>query len=274
MGEMTMLFEPDAKPMQPDDLAALRQAARSLEQTTWAGRLANLAGRQIELAGHLVPERAAQLVSSATQTALQVTMRAALMTLRTRYAPAAPRFHKTLVAASGAAGGAFGLLSLPIELPISTTIMLRSIAEIARAEGEDLSQPEAALNLLEVFALGARQSGQDLSESGYFAVRAVLARTVTEAARYIFEKSAVDEAAPVLVRLIASIAGRFGMVVSQKLAAQSIPVIGAVGGAAVNLAFMDHFQDVARGHFTIRRLERAYGVDAVRQEYERVRQSQ
>jgi hypothetical protein len=274
MGEMTMLFEPDAKPMQPDDLAALRQAVRSLEQTTWAGRLANLAGRQIELAGHLVPERAAQLISSATQTALQVTMRAALMTLSTRYAPAAPRFHKTLVAASGAAGGAFGLLSLPIELPISTTIMLRSIAEIARAEGEDLSQPEAALNLLEVFALGARQSGQDLSESGYFAVRAVLARTVTEAARYIVEKSAVDEAAPVLVRLIASIAGRFGMVVSQKLAAQSIPVIGAVGGAAVNLAFMDHFQDVARGHFTIRRLERAYGVDAVRQEYEQVRQSQ
>jgi hypothetical protein len=268
-----MLFEADAKPMQSEDLVALRQAVRSLEQTTWAGRLANLAGRQIEFAGHLIPARAAQLISSATQTALQVTMRAALKTLGPRYAPAAPRLHKTLVAASGAAGGAFGLLSLPIELPISTTIMLRSIAEIAREEGEDLSQPEAALNLLEVFALGARQSGQDLSESGYFAVRAVLARTVTEAARYLVEKSVVDEAAPVLVRLVALVASRFGMVVSQKLAAQSIPVIGAVGGAAVNIAFMDHFQDVARGHFAVRRLERTYGVDPVRREYERVRQS-
>jgi hypothetical protein len=267
-----MLFEQDTKSMQPDDIAALRQAVHSLEQMTWASRLANLAGRQIELAGRLIPERAAQLISQATQTALQVTMRAALMTLSPRYAPAAPRLHKTLVAASGAAGGAFGMLGLPVELPISTTIMLRSIAEIARAEGEDLSQPEAAFNLIEVFALGARQPGQDLAESGYFAVRALLARTVTEAARYIVEKSAADEAAPVLVRLIAIIAGRFGLVVSQKLAAQSIPVIGAVGGAAVNLAFMDHFQDVARGHFTIRRLERNYGVDLVRREYERIRQ--
>jgi hypothetical protein len=32
--------------------------------------------------------------------------------------------------------------------------MLRSIADIARSEGEDLSDPEAALSCVEVFALG------------------------------------------------------------------------------------------------------------------------
>jgi hypothetical protein len=37
------------------------------------------------------------------------------------------------------------------------------------------------------------------------------------------------------------------------------PVVGAVGGAAVNLIFMNHFQRIAEGHFTIRRLERIYG---------------
>ena len=46
----------------------------------------------------------------------------------------------------------------------------------------------------------------------------------------------------------------------------------ALGGAAVNYAFIDHFQDVARGHFAIRRLERTYGKDIVRAEYDRARE--
>ncbi|MDH3252238.1 MAG: EcsC family protein, partial [Ignavibacteria bacterium] len=40
----------------------------------------------------------------------------------------------------------------------------------------------------------------------------------------------------------------------------------------INLVFMSHFQDMARGHFTIRRLERSYGENLVRQEYERLRE--
>jgi hypothetical protein len=37
--------------------------------------------------------------------------------------------------------------------------------------------------------------------------------------------------------------------------------------STVNYAFMEHFQDVARGHFTVRRLERVYGKERVRAEY-------
>ena len=72
-----------------------------------------------------------------------------------------------------------------------------------------------------------------------------------------------------LARLIAQISARFEVVVTQKAAAQAIPVIGALGGAAVNYAFVEHFQTVARGHFTVRRLERCYGEDLVRTHYER-----
>ena len=64
-------------------------------------------------------------------------------------------------------------------------------------------------------------------------------------------------------------ASRFGVMVTQKLAAQAVPVIGALGGAAVNYAFIDHFQEVARAHFVVRRLERRYGKSAVRTAYER-----
>ena len=70
---------------------------------------------------------------------------------------------------------------------------------------------------------------------------------------------------------VTQIAGRFGVVVSQKVAAQALPLVGALGGAAVNYAFIDHFQDVARGHFAIRRMERTYGKEIVHAEYERVR---
>jgi hypothetical protein len=73
------------------------------------------------------------------------------------------------------------------------------------------------------------------------------------------------------VRLLTQVASRFGLVVTQKAAAQTIPVIGALGGAAINYAFIDHFQSVARGHFTVRRLERKYGRDIVFAAYERIR---
>src|SRR5262249_18420169 len=141
--------------------------------------------------------------------------------------------HKALATASGAAGGAFGLVALPVELPVSTVVMLRSIADIARSEGEDLSDPETALACLQVFALGGRAGSDDAAESGYFAARAMLAKSVTEAARFIAERGVVSEGAPVLVRFIALVASRFGVVVTQKVAAQSVPVIGALGGAAV-----------------------------------------
>lgn len=93
---------------------------------------------------------------------------------------------------------------------------------------------------------------------------------MTQAARFIAERGVIEEGSPILVRFITQVASRFGVVVTQKAAAQAVPVIGALGGATVNYAFIEHFQDVARGHFTVRRLERAYGKDLVRREYERL----
>ena len=180
--------------------------------------------------------------------------------------------HKAMVAASGALGGVLGLTTLAIELPVSTTIMLRAIAQIAREEGEDLADPEAALACVQVFALGGgRAPAANLAESGYFAVRGVMARTLSEAVRYAGQRGLAGESAPALVRYAAQVASRFGIVVSQKVAAQAVPVIGALGGAAVNTAFMDHFQAIARAHFTVRRLERAHGREAVHAAYERER---
>jgi hypothetical protein len=99
----------------------------------------------------------------------------------------------------------------------------------------------------------------------------MLARGLVEIADFAIDKGAISESAPFLVRFLTQIAPRFGVVVSQKVAAQAVAVVGALGGAAVNLAFIEHFQDVARGHFTVRRLERVYGVDTVHSEYDRIK---
>lgn len=257
-------------PMTPGDLAALANAVEALEKTSFAARATALLGRQIELAGKFVPAKISTAVSKAAGSALKAAMHVALTSLKNRPQKDSRAFHRTLAAASGAAGGAFGLASLPVELPVSTTVMLRSIADIARAEGEDLTKPEAALACLQVFALGGHSASADLMDGGYFAMRGLLAKSVSEAAAYVAQKGVVDEAAPVLVRLLGQIAGRFGVVVSQKLAAQAVPLIGAVGGAAVNIAFTDHFQSLAKGHFTVRRLERFYSPEVVRAEYEKI----
>src|SRR5260370_441755 len=100
---------------------------------------------------------------------------------------------------------------------------------------------------------------------------ALPAGSLVEVAEFAIDKGAAREGAPLFVRFVTQIASRFGLVVSQKVAAQAVAVVGALGGAAVNLAFIEHFQDVARGHFTVRRLERVYGAEIVRTEYDRLK---
>lgn len=260
----------DLTDMTAEDRDALQRAVQALENPSLAARLTNMVGKPIELIGYALPESASNAVSAATSKALEAGLKVALMTMRRDPRPGSQLLHRALATASGAAGGAFGLATLPIELPVSTIIMLRSIADIAQSEGEDLSDPEAALSCVQVFALGGRTGSDDASESGYFAVRGLLAKSVTEAARFVAQRGVVAEGAPIMVRFLTQVASRFGVVVSQKVAAQAFPVIGALGGAAVNYAFLEHFQDVARGHFTVRRLERKYGKEAVREEYTRL----
>ena len=76
------------------------------------------------------------------------------------------------------------------------------------------------------------------------------------------------------VEFVRAVAARFSVVISDKAAARMIPVLGAASGAVVNLIFMKHFQDVARGHFIVRRLERKYGAEFIRKAYQSVAKQQ
>jgi hypothetical protein len=250
----------------------LKYAKTLLENPSLAARISNIIGTPIEKGFGYLPVKWKDLVQTATEKSLQKALAFAVTTMDAKKRPASSdKTHKLLVMATGAGGGSLGLPALAVELPVTTTIMLRSIADIARSEGEPVSQLETKLACLEVFALGGSAKSDDGTETGYFFVRATLARTISEAAQYIAEKGIAKEGAPVLVRLIAVLASRFGVIVSEKVAAQAIPLIGAAGGALINTIFIDHFQNMARGHFIIRRLERQYGQELIRREYDQLK---
>jgi hypothetical protein len=253
------------------DLDKLRTARALLEHPGLAAKISDAVGSPIERGVKLLPESWNATINDAARHAIEKSLDVALRTLdTTQDRPPANRWHRLAAGAAGAAGGAFGLPALAIELPLSTTIMLRSIADIARSEGEDLATSEARLQCLQVLALGGKAGGDDAAETGYFAVRAAMAQAVSEAARHLAQQGLAHKGAPAVVRLIAQIASRFSINVSQKVAAQAVPVVGALGGALINTLFIDHFQDMARGHFIVRRLERVYGADEVERVYREV----
>jgi len=253
------------------DLADLKRAKDLLENPGLAAKLTSMLGSPIEKGMKMLPARWQKTVHKATEAALMKALSIAVASLGEGGGAPRDRMHKIAVAASGAAGGAFGLAALSWELPVSTTVMLRSIAAIAAAEGENPKHLDTRLACLEVFALGSKQDkSDDSAESGYFAARAALATAMGEAAKHLAQKGISKSGAPALVRLIALIGSRFGVVVSEKAAAQAIPIIGAAGGALINTLFIGHYQEMARGHFIVRRLEKIHGADPVRIAYKQL----
>ena len=162
--------------------------------------------------------------------------------------PAAERepwdwLHKALVSASGAAGGFLGLPGLSFDLPITTGMIIRSLAEIARAHGEDIGSDDCRRACLEVLILGGPETEDDEIEIGYWSTRAALGQLGIQ--------SLVNQATK-----------RFGIALSNKVGAQLVPAIGALAGGSLNYVFMDYYQQMARVHFTIRAVERRSGNPA------------
>lgn len=251
------------------DMEDLQSAKGLLENISFAAKVASAIGRPLEKGSEFLPVGFSDVLGRATKSALLRALDFAVRTMDDhRRRTSSDLLHKIAVIASGAGGGAFGLAGLPVELPVSTAIMLRSIADIARSQGENIRLPETKLACMEIFAIGSRSGTDEGTDVGYFAVRAALARSLSEAAQHIAERGLINPGAPAIIRFINQVASRFGVTVSEKLAAQTIPIAGAAGAAMLNLLFLDHYQNTARGHFIVRRLERSYLPETVRKVYD------
>lgn len=256
--------------MRQDDVAELVQAAQRLETSNLATRISQLIGMPIEKALATLPGHWSTVVSRITRTALHKALDSALYTLKPVVRHPANNTHKVLAGFSGAVGGSFGIAALAVELPVSATLMLRSIADIARSEGESLAEMDTRMACLTVFALnGGAGNDQENADTSYYAVRSFLSKALGDTSNHLAVHGLSREGAPALIKLVNAVAGRFSLPVSEKLAAQSLPALGAIGGASVNLLFMTHYQQMAKAHFTIRRLEREYGHKVVNSLYVR-----
>lgn len=253
------------------ELTSLKEAKNKLEHPSIFIELSNIVGKPIEKIYSLIPERIQEGVGKITKSVLLKSLNM-LVSNSEKGSNSKPKnlLHKVLVTGTGAAGGFFGLTALAIELPVTTAIMLRSIMGIAKSKGLDINDMDTRLACLEVFALGGNSKNDDYSDSAYYLIRGALAKEVTDASKYILKKSVINESAPAIVSYISKIASRFGIIVSKEVAAKSIPVIGSVSGGTINLIFMNHFQKMAEGHFTVKYLENKYGKDEIKEIYQKL----
>ena len=237
------------------ELQDLKRAKNLLENPGLAVKLSNMLGMPLEKVLGNLPAKWSGKVEDIIQTALKKAADTAANSLQHDPGRASSdTWHKVSVAVTGGIGGLFGLAALSVELPVSTTLIMRSIVDIARSEGENIKEEQTRLACLEVFALGGTSEEDDAAEFGYYGVRAGLAYSA---------KGITEKGAAILAQFISVVAKRFSSSVLQKLSAQAVPIIGGAGGAIINTIFMTHYQDMARGHFIIRRLERKYGQEII-----------
>lgn len=257
------------EPLEPADRANLTRAVALLEKNSFVTTLARMVGRPVNAVVASLPPFVSETIMKASKTAILQCLKFAVRPRGPRNLIAIAGKHPALVSGiAGAVGGFAGIAGLLVELPVTTVVMFQAITGIAAAEGEDVSRPEVRLACLEVFALSTDGRGPAGLESGYYAARSALAKSTDEAASYVLRRSTSLEAGPAVVAMVSAIASRFGLLVSEELAAAAIPIIGAATGSSLNIAFVQHFNNIARGHFAVRSLERKYGEARIRDEFE------
>ncbi len=258
-----------------EELLSLKKAKQLLENPGIAIKLSSMIANPIQKGLDLLPENWNSKLAEITQNSLLKAANVAIFTMRDKETVTSNNLLHTVAAGTtGTLGGLFGIAGLAVELPITSTIILRSIADIARSNGESINETTTKLACLEVFALGGNSIEDDNLETSYYATRTFLSSYMSQATKYISEQGIINESAPVVLNIVAKIAERFGLQVTEKSIAQSVPIIGAAGGAIINTLFISHFQDMAKGHFTVRKLERIYGQETIQSTYNNLKTSE
>jgi hypothetical protein len=257
-----------------EHLEELARAVARLEKSGLAGKYSGLAGGGFDHAIAALPQPLKRRVNRSIEKSVAYCLRF-IVRPAPQTKPRRPRRKVGLLLAGigGGVSGALGVSGVFIELPVITILILRAIAETALYYGEDLSSLEGRLACVEVLALGARPAA-GASRASYFSTRAKLARLAGNSSYFFLERGVSSASAPLVNRLFTEAAGRLGFAMSERFAIGALPVVGATAGGVVSLMFLRHFQNVATAHFTVRKLERMYGVEIIRRHYLDMHESQ
>ena len=216
-------------------LAKRYQAASGLGMQV----LSMIGGRAENLLERL-PDNVKDRLEAGTERALLAALRTANSS-RSVVGDQAGWLNTVATTAMGAAGGFGGLPSALAELPVTTTVLLRAILGVAAEHGFDPDSASVQATAIDVFATAGPLEVDDGSDLGFLMARA----TVT---------------GPALNKIITAVAPKFAAVMGQKLAAQTVPVLGAVAGAATNYAFTSYYQEMAHVRFGLLRLSETSGT--------------
>ncbi len=197
-------------------------------------KLLNQLGGKAETLLEQLPEPVRQGLTGATEHALWVAMHAAQGSRRA-VPDQEPWVNTAVTTAMGAAGGFGGLSTALMELPATTTMLLRSIQGAAAREGFDPAAENVKFDCVRVLSAAGPLSDDDGADLGFYSVRLTLT-------------------GPAVQRLISAVAPRLSVVLGQKLAAQSVPLLGAFAGGGTNYVYSRYYQQIARVHFGLRRL--------------------
>ncbi len=228
MQDMVLVEEVDAE-------AELDRLAQHYRTAGGAGvKLLNRLGGSAESLLEQLPEPVRQGLTGATEQALWIAMHAAQGSRRA-VPDQKPWVNTAVTTAMGAAGGLGGVSTALMELPATTTMLLRSIQGAAAREGFDPEQENVKFDCVRVLSAAGPMTHDDGADLGFFSVRLTLT-------------------GPAMQRLIAAVAPRLSVVLGQKLAAQSVPVLGAIAGGGTNYIYTRYYQQIAHVHFGLRRL--------------------
>lgn len=215
--------------------AELEMIAQRYRQAGGVGiGVLNLIGGQAENLLDRLPDSVRKQLEAATVRALDHAMAAAHKS-RTHVPDQAAWLNSAASAAMGAIGGAGGLPTALAELPVTTTLLLRVIEGVAVEHGFDPELESVRFDCVQVFSAAGPLAEDDGSDLAFLTARLALTGKAVQA-------------------VIHKIAPKLAVVMGQKLAAQTVPVIGAVAGAATNYAYTSYYQDMAHVHFGLRKL--------------------
>jgi hypothetical protein len=228
----------------PDLAAAVAPLAQRYKRANGPViRLVNRLGNSLESQLSALPETFRAQIERLTAQALETSYGVA-----SRAPDLGQRAPMVAAVAAGAAGGAGGLATALAELPVTVTLFLNTIRSVAREAGLDPDEEWVRAECLQVFAAGSPLAQDDGVNTSFIGSRLALSGSAVQ-------------------NLVAAIAPKLAAVLGQKLAAQAVPVLGAVSGAALNAAFLSYYREVARVRFELVKLGQLHGVEAVEAEF-------
>lgn len=246
----------------------LVKAKIALEHPSLIILLSDLIGMPVEIAVEMIPQKYREKITKITH---EILVKMVEWASNPNMPIKSHRGIQIAVSLSGFIGGAFGIPTTILELPLSTFLILKDIVITAEEHGANIRDIKTRLECVSIFAMGSPKTYKDdAGEIGYYAFRLGFARMVEEAAEHIITKGLTREAAPAIVRFLTVMAERLGITLTAEVAVQVLPLVGAIGGVAINNIFLNHFHRVANAHFFIRKLERKYGEEKIKKIYEEI----